>query len=315
MPSAPPTGVLGPGTKTAPARPDVRGVIFDVQRFCLHDGPGIRTAVFFKGCPLACPWCHNPESRDPAPEVVRIASRCISCGACIEVCPSGTARSSEPPCSRCGACAEACPAGARQVVGREIAAEALVGQLLADRVFFEESGGGITLSGGEPLAQPEFLLACLEGCRAAGLHTALDTCGAAPREVLTAAAELSDLILYDLKLMDERAHRSHTGVASGIVHDNLRALAAVHQNLWIRIPVVPGVNDTQENMASAAAFVSGLPGIRRVCLLPYHRLGSEKAARMGRALPFAPVEAPSPDTLARLASPFERAGLDVTIGG
>jgi pyruvate formate lyase activating enzyme len=292
-----------------------KGTIFDVQRFSLHDGPGIRTTVFFKGCPLRCSWCHNPESRNPEPEVVRSAGRCISCGACLEVCPTGAAKRDETHCAPCGACAEACPTGARAVVGREILAASLLAEVARDRMFYEQSGGGITFSGGEPLSQPEFLLACLEACKAKGFHTALDTCGFAPKETLLAAAALSDLVLYDLKLMDPEAHERHTGAPLDIILENLAALAASRTEVWLRIPVVPGVNDDEAAMAAAATLASNLPRLRRVFLLPYHRLGAEKAIRLGIFMPPAPLSAPSPETLARLASPFLKAGLEVSLGG
>jgi pyruvate formate lyase activating enzyme len=201
------------------------------------------------------------------------------------------------------------------MVGREVSVGNLIEELARDRIFYEESGGGVTFSGGEPLAQPGFLLACLEACRAEGLHTALDTCGQAPQDLLLRAAALSDLVLYDLKLTDSRAHERHTGVPSGPILENLRALAALQGNVWLRIPVVPGLNDDEENAAAAAALASDLPGVRKVCLLPYHRLGAEKALRLEAPAPPATICTPSPETLSRLASIFQRAGMEVSIGG
>ena len=292
-----------------------RGTVFNIQRFSFHDGPGIRTTVFFKGCPLRCSWCHNPESQSPELEVLRIAGRCISCGACRKACPTGAAVENGVSCTRCGACAEGCPTGAREIVGREVSVGNLLAEVTRDRIFYEESGGGVTFSGGEPLSQPEFLMACLEACRKEGLHTALDTCGYSPRDLLLRAADLSDLVLYDVKLMDPAAHERYTGGPVEPILENLRELATSHPNVWLRIPVIPGVNDDVENMAAAAALVFKLAGIQRVCLLPHHRMGAEKALRLGHPEPLAPPFTPSPESLARLASPFRKAGFVVTIGG
>jgi len=292
-----------------------RGLIFNIQRFSVHDGPGLRTTVFFKGCPLRCDWCHNPESQVASPEVMWSAGRCIQCGACREACPTGAMNGGEATCDRCGSCADACPTGAREVMGRLFTVTEVMAQILRDRIFFEESRGGVTFSGGEPLAQPAFLLACLEACRAEGLHSALDTCAFAPTEDLLEAARLADLVLFDVKVMDKGLHERFTGGSNEVILENLRAVSRVHSNLWLRIPVVAGVNDDLDNMAAVATLASGLPGIRRVSLLPCHDLGTEKGGRLGRP-PLSPkAPALSGELLARLAMPFEQAGLAVTIGG
>jgi pyruvate formate lyase activating enzyme len=246
------------------------GRIVNLQRFSLHDGPGIRTTVFFKGCPLDCAWCHNPESRSP---------------------------------------------DVSESVGREVSVAEVLAEVVRDRPFYETSGGGVTFSGGEPLAQPEFLLACLKACRDEGLSTALDTCGFAPAEVLFATAALSDLVLYDLKALDDRVHAQATGVSNSSILENLSALARSGARIWLRMPIVPAVNDGVLDMAGAAALARSLAGVERVCLLPYHAMGVDKALRLGQRPRFGPVPSPSQETLDILAAPFREAGLAVQIGG
>jgi len=292
----------------------VRGRIFDVQRFSLHDGPGIRTTVFLKGCPARCLWCHNPESQSFAPEVLVVETRCASCGTCKTVCPRGAPPPGSGLCTACGACVEACPAGARRLAGRETTVDAVMEEVLRDRVFYEESGGGVTFSGGEPLAQPEFLGALLEACRDAGIRAAVDTCGFAPRERLLALAPLVDLFLFDVKLVDDARHRALTGLPVAPILENLQALAAVHGNVWIRIPVVPGHTDAEDDVAATASLVAGLPGVRQVSLLPYHRTGAAKARRLGREYPLDALAPPSPERLGVLAAIFRQHGLAVRIG-
>jgi pyruvate formate lyase activating enzyme len=293
----------------------VSGRVFNIQRYSLHDGPGIRTTVFLKGCPARCLWCHNPEGQSFAPEVLVVETRCASCGTCAAVCPHGAPPPGSGLCTACGACVEACPAGARQLAGREMTVAAVVDEVLRDRVFYEESGGGVTFSGGEPLAQPEFLAGLLAGCRAAGIHTAVDTCGFSSPERLLALASLVDLFLFDVKLVDDSRHRALTGLPAAPILDNLRSLAAVHRNVWIRVPVVPGHTDAEVDVAATAALAAGLPGVRRVSLLPYHRTGTQKLRRLGRTSPLDALAPPSPARLDTLAALFRERGLAVEIGG
>ncbi len=298
------------------------GLVFNVQKYSLHDGPGIRTTVFLKGCPLCCAWCHNPESRSAKPEIVVSENRCAACGECRRACPFGEAHpgggamaTDAAECTLCGQCAEACPTGARQMIGeRRTIAEimAVVGQ---DRVFYEESGGGVTFSGGEPLSQPAFLKAMLAACRREGLRSAVDTCGFACTEVLLDIAAMSDLVLYDLKLMDDARHRQYTGVSNAPILANLRALARVHRNLWLRVPVIPGINDREEDLRAAAEFAAELPGVRQVNLLPYHKLGLFKSRRLSQSYPLESVEPPSAERMDRAAAIFRQRGLKVKTGG
>jgi pyruvate formate lyase activating enzyme len=222
------------------------GWCFDVQRYSIHDGPGIRTTVFLKGCPLACPWCHNPEGRSRGQELRIIAGRCIHCMSCLAACPLGLADGPVAPdptrCLRCGRCAEVCPTGTRQLVGYPLTVGRVVELVERDRPFYDESGGGVTFSGGEPFAQPRFLLACLEAMRTRAIHTVVDTCGVAPRATLLKAAALTDLFLYDLKILDPDRHLGLIGAPLGPILDNLRALDRVGADL-ARMPFIPGYND------------------------------------------------------------------------
>ncbi len=295
-----------------------RGIIFNIQRYSLQDGPGIRTTVFLKGCPLRCLWCHNPEGMAFTPEVATYENRCVACGECVAACPRAlpnTAADHGEWCQVCGACVEACPTGARHRVGREITAEELLDELLKDRLFYDDSRGGVTFSGGEPLAQPEFLREMLDRCRRRGIHTAVDTSGLGAPEPLLALAPLVDLFLYDLKAFATETHRKCAGTGNELILDNLRALSRVHDRIWIRLPLVPGFNDAPAMLADTARFLSRLTGIAQVNLLPYHKMGRAKFERLGKPFALADVESPSPAALERVAQLFRAAGLTVKIGG
>jgi pyruvate formate lyase activating enzyme len=290
--------MTGEGTPIPPGK----GRIFNVQRFSLQDGPGLRTTVFLKGCPLACAWCHNPESQSAELELVKVEGRCIACGSCHDI--------EEPEI-----CVDVCPTGARQLLGREVSSEELVEDVMKDRLFFDQSGGGVTLSGGEPMLQPPFVLKVLADLRRRGVHTALDTCGLGRREELLEAAALSDLVLFDLKHMNEARHRALTGAGNAAILANLVALGQMHPQIWIRVPVIPGVNDDLQNMEATARFMAGIPGVRRLDLLPYHSTGAAKFPRLGRKYALEQVAAPSPARLVELAKLFQSHGITATVGG
>jgi pyruvate formate lyase activating enzyme len=301
----------------------VNGRIFDIRRYSIHDGPGIRTAVFLKGCSLRCLWCHNPESVDPGPELMHWPSRCTRCYACLSVCPVGAiAKDAEgaviidrAKCNLCGQCAEACLYDAMQVVGREMSVEEVLGELDKDKIFYDQSGGGVTLTGGDPLVQAGFAEAILDGCRSQGIHTALDTAGYSKNGVLDRIAPKADLILFDLKSMDDARHREFTGVSSTPIIDNLKRLAAGRTEVWVRIPLVAGVNDDDENIRRTIALLKSLKRIRRVGILPYHSGGLEKARRIGRESFFRKFEPPAEERIAAIAAAFREAGFEVRRGG
>ncbi len=228
---------------------DVKGTIFNIQRYSIHDGPGIRTTVFFKGCPLRCLWCQNPESQTFQQELFFNRDRCTGCGRCLPACPEkaieiveGRSRTLRTLCNVCGACAEVCPEEARVLMGKVVSAKEVFAEVDKDAVFYERSGGGVTLSGGEPLAQPEFAIEILSLCKNAGIHTAIETCGHAPWETVERVLKVVDLVLYDLKHMDPVEHRKITGVSNALALENLkRVYRESHLALSIRIPVIPGL--------------------------------------------------------------------------
>ncbi|RPI26176.1 MAG: glycyl-radical enzyme activating protein [Acidobacteria bacterium] len=297
----------------------ITGLITNIQRYSLQDGPGIRTTVFFKGCPLDCWWCHNPEGLSRRREVVTIANRCQQCGECIKACPEGVAQPGSSPagsvCVRCGACIGACPTGARQFAGMTMTVDDVLWEIDRDRIFHDDSSGGVTFSGGEPLLQPEFLLALLHGCRHSGVRTAVDTCGFVNESTLLEVAAHADLILFDVKLLDDSKHRKFTGVSNAVILANLRRLCGRHPEVWLRVPVIPTVNDSPEDLEDMARFAASLSGIRQVSLLPYHRTGIQKFERLGREYRLPAIIPPSAAEMKAAADCFQAHGLKVKVGG
>lgn len=253
------------------------GVVFDIQRNSFVDGPGIRTTVFFKGCNLRCAWCHNPESQSGSREMLFYADKCTHCGKCRSVCPNGP-----ETCTLCGRCALYCPADARRVCGDPLSAAEIFATLQKDRAYYENSGGGVTFSGGECMLQPALLLALLKMCREAGIHTAVDTAGNVDFALFEAVRPYTDLFLYDVKCMDSGVHRRYTGVGNERILDNLRRLLQSGASVFVRVPVIGGVNDTVEEMRAIRAFLAecGMP--EKVELLPYHAMGAHKYAALGK---------------------------------
>lgn len=290
---------------------DKTGLVFNIMRYSISDGPGIRTTVFLKGCPLNCLWCHNPEGQSARQELVFNRDRCIQCGACLAHCPVA---GDEASCRLCGKCAEVCCTGARELVGREYTVPEVLAEIEKDVVFYDESGGGVTFSGGEPLFQGDFLLALLQACKAQGIHTAVDTTGFAPFSLLAAVSQYTDLFLYDLKLMDKVEHLKYTGVPNGEILSNLTRLTQRHQNIAVRVPLIPGITDTPGNLEAMAAFLEPIP-ILHVELLPYHNTAETKYQRLGQAYPLAALASPTPEKMAEAAAYFAASGHKIIIGG
>jgi len=300
----------------------IKGMVFDIKKFSIHDGPGIRTTVFFKGCPLRCWWCHNPESQALEPELVFRANRCIRCEACLSVCAQGAiswdgdvVSTDMEECVLCGACVEVCYAEAREIVGREMAVVQVMAEIERDVAFYDESGGGVTFSGGEPLLQRDFLLALLRACRKEEIHTAVDTCGFSPWETLDSIREYVDLFLYDLKLMDDARHRKFTGVSNKLILGNLQALAQRGHNIVLRVPIIPGVNDDDGDISQIGAFAAAWPRLNRVDILPYHHAGVDKYNRLHRVYELPEIRPPSDERMAGIAEILRGFGLQVKIGG
>jgi pyruvate formate lyase activating enzyme len=286
-----------------------RGIIFDIERFAIHDGPGIRTTLFLKGCPLACWWCHNPESISPRPQLAYFEEKCIGCGKCFAACPNGahelladgSRALHREKCQLCGRCVQTCFAEALVIEGREISVAEAVAELRKDAPFYESSGGGITLSGGEPMRQVSFSTAVLEACKKEGMHTALDTSGYAPWEDYQRILPFVDLVLYDFKISDPEAHRRYTGVSNELIRENLARIDERGVPIEIRIPLIPGINDDRRTIEEIAQFLRPIKRITAVVLLPYHSLGETKYQQVGRTYRLAGLASPTREHMEEVA--------------
>lgn len=302
---------------TSTGRGDTIGLVFDIKRFAVHDGPGIRTTVFLKGCPLICGWCHNPEGKNPHIELSWRKERCTGCGSCQDACPNNAIHYRDRPelnktlCDLCGACVDVCPSEALELVGTSMTEVQVLDYIKKDIPFYDQSRGGATFSGGEPLAQPEFLYSLLKACKKQEIHTTVDTCGYAPQEDLLKITEYTDLFLYDIKAVSDKIHLRETGVSNRIILQNLGILAP--DKVIARIPFIPGVNDSIKEIEELANLISS-HRIDRVTLLPYHRGGVEKAKRLV-AVESVVFEPPSSDTIQKALAVLQDYGLKAQVGG
>jgi len=308
-------------------------LVSDIQKFAVNDGPGFRTIVFLKGCPMRCEWCHNPETMTPLPEIYWKNRLCVQCGACLEVCPNQAINPPIPPeqsmnmdtkyhkiirerCDRCMACVDACRYDALSIVGKSMSVDEVLNEVEKDRLFYDNSGGGMTLSGGEPTFHADFSISLLKNARLRGFHTCLDTNGFCEWDTFIRVVEDADLVLFDLKHIDPVIHKKKTGVDNKIILRNLSLLSETGKEIWVRIPVIPGFNDTIDFHIRASQFLSQLPGqISRVDLLPFHNWCQDKYGWLGIDWPMKEVEATDPSFLEIPADLYIEKGLHATVGG
>lgn len=300
----------------------MEGQVFNIMKYAVHDGPGIRTTIFLKGCPLNCWWCHNPESQELEPQLTFFPNRCIGCMDCISACNenaitavNGTVVTDLNKCKNNGDCTLVCFAEAREMAGNSMSVDEVVKEVLKDKVFYDESGGGVTFSGGEPLMQSSFLVEILKRIKELGIHITIDTCGFAPSEVVKEVAQLTDLFLFDLKHMNSEKHEKYTGVSNTLILKNLNMLHKMGKDIKIRIPVIPGFNNSKVELEDFKNYISTLKNVKEVNLLPYHSIGQEKYNRIGRQYKMKDVKEPSDEDMEKAAILMDGCGVKVKIGG
>jgi len=306
---------------------ELKAPIFNIQSYSIHDGPGIRVTVFVKGCPLRCLWCANPESNLAKSQLMYYRNKCTGCGRCVSVCPKGAispvvldgkpvVHTDRSLCDDCGACVAVCPVEARELAGKDMCVDEVIKKVLKDKLFMVSSGGGMTVSGGEPLMHPDFTVALLAAAKAEGLHTAIESCSFASRETVDKVFKYVDLGLLDIKHMDSDTHKKLTGVPNEQILDNIRYIhCQLKVPIMISLPTIPGYNDSDENIADTAKFVADeLGNDVKIRLLPYHRLGESKNESLGKEMDMS-IEVPSDEHMQRLKTIVESFGVCCQIGG
>lgn len=306
--------------ESPPTKNGENGLIFNIQRFSVHDGPGIRTTVFMKGCPLNCIWCSNPESQDFFPNLVVRDINCKGCGECIKACPKGAITITKEggrkvdrgKCSQCLLCVESCLYNSLNICGKYMKVTDVLDEILKDKTFYKNSGGGVTISGGESLSQSKFAIKLLEECKKEGLHTALDTSGYAPWREMEAVLRFVDLILFDIKHLNSDEHKRTTGVGNEIILENLEKASKI-TNIWLRIPLIAGFNDSAEHIKRIAILGKKM-GAQKISFLPYHEGGKSKSEQLGWPYRLPNAKAPSEEHINKLKKIMEGEGLKVSIG-
>jgi pyruvate formate lyase activating enzyme len=299
----------------------ITGCVFNIERFATRDGPGIRTTVFLKGCPLRCLWCSNPESMKPFPQMMYFERLCQRCYRCVDVCAYGATKANAEGaieidrslCTDCGKCVEACPAKAREISGKLMTVDEVLEEVKQDSLFYQNSGGGVTASGGEPTQQPEFARELFRRCQDAAIHTCLDTCGFARAEILQSVLEFTSLVLFDVKHMDSAKHKKLTGVDNSLILDNLRMVAGQAKPVIVRVPLIPGYNDSEVNLRALAKLMNEL-GLKRVDILPYHNYGLSKYERLGMVCELENLEPHTEAQIEGVKSFLESFGLEAGVG-
>lgn len=306
-------------------RAEPTGLVSDFQRFSIHDGPGIRTIVFLKGCPLHCAWCANPETISARPEIMLIPHNCIGCGRCYEVCPVNCLGEADGHVSsidrekcilpRCGKCQHVCYANAINISGRFLSVAEVMDVVLKDHEFYERTGGGVTFSGGEPFAQPAFLIELARTAKKLSLHTAVETCGHVNWKTLGPVLDCLDYVLYDIKHMDPDMHLQGTGVNNRVILENVKRIDASGKPIRIRLPLIPGFNDSEENIRATADFIAGFSNLEALDILPYHRMGEPKWSQLHQEYQLHGVTPPDKDRVYELADIASSYGIEVSVGG
>lgn len=296
-------------------------VIFNVQKYSVHDGPGIRTTVFFKGCPLKCAWCHNPESHSPKYELMFNVDRCVGCGKCASRCPEGAITIvdgksfiDKEKCKICHKCSDCCPNSAIEYVGEECTSNEIFSRVLKDQIFYDESGGGVTFSGGEPMMHVDCVAEVAQRCKDRGIHVAIETSGFAPWSSFEKIVDKVDLFLFDIKLVDNELHKQYVGADNHIILENIKKLSDLNKRIWIRMPMITGINDGEENLDLTMDFLKTIQ-FEHINLLPYHSIGKGKYTKLGREYKLQYIEQPSPERMEELAQKFRNKGFKVKIGG